>query len=61
MMASVRSKPDASGGRSSLRNPSSVPDGLAESLAGAGWSSPGDAATGLPSAGVLTALLEVIR
>ena len=38
----------------------SVPDGLGAGLQTAGWETPTDAPNGLPSAGVLTALLEVI-
>ena len=38
----------------------SVPDGLGAGLQARGWSAPSDAPNGLPSAGVLTALLEVL-
>lgn len=37
-----------------------VPDDLADALRGAGWSDVSDEPSGLPSAGVLTALLEVV-
>lgn len=39
----------------------SVPDRLASDLRTLGWDAPTDRPSGLPSAGVLTALLEVIR
>lgn len=38
----------------------SVPEGLGVGLRSAGWEAPSDAPNGLPPAGVLTALLEVI-
>lgn len=37
-----------------------VPDGLGSNLRSTGWDAPNGAPSGLPSAGVLTALLEVI-
>ena len=37
-----------------------VPDQLADALHTAGWSAPADDPSGLPSAGVLTALVEVV-